>query len=121
MQAVGLFKEVTVAGKKKVKALAKFDTGAKATSIDSALAKKAGLGPVLKHKKVKSASSSGHSRPVVKAKIKIGRKEFVAEVNVTARTHSKCKVLIGRDIILNNFVIDVSKTHKGPGEKDVRA
>ncbi|MCK4326904.1 MAG: ATP-dependent zinc protease [Candidatus Diapherotrites archaeon] len=120
MQTVGLFKQVTLVGKKKVKALAKFDTGAKTTSIDTALAREAGLGPVLRHKKVKSASSAGHRRAVKKAAITIGKKRYVTEANITDRRHSRCKILVGRDIILNNFVIDVSKTHKGPGEGKVR-
>ncbi|MFC2174815.1 retropepsin-like aspartic protease [archaeon] len=120
MQTVGLTKEVVLVGKKRVKALAKFDTGAKTTSIDSGLAKAAGLGPVLRHKKVKSASSTGHRRAVKKARITIGKKSYTAEANITARPHSRCKILIGRDIILKNFVIDVSKTHKGPGEAEFK-
>ncbi len=121
MQTVGLLKEVTIIGKKQVSALAKFDTGAKTTSIDKELAKEAGLGPILKYKRVKSASTkSGHKRAVMKARIKIGCKEFKGEVNVTPRVHSQAKVLIGRDIILNNFVIDLTKTHKGPSENELK-
>lgn len=111
---VGLVEPVTVIGKKNIKAFAKFDTGAARTSIDRKLAKEAGLGPVIKYKKIKSALSPGQRRGIVKAKIRIGRKVYETEATLSNRDHSKCKVLIGRDIIYDNFVIDISKYGKPP-------
>ena len=116
---VGLIEKVVVKGKKDVRALAKFDSGAARTSIDKALAKKAGLGPVIKKKSIKSSLGKSR-RSVVEAKMKIKGKIYKVEATLANRTHSVCKVLIGRDIILKNFIIDVSKTHKGIKEKDFR-
>ena len=121
MEAVGLTKKVTVLGKRDVSVLAKFDTGASRTSIGHVIAKKAGLGPVLRTRNVRSASrATGQKRKVVLAKIRIGRKTYETEATLSNRSHSKCKVLIGRDIILGNFRIDISKTHKGIKETDFK-
>ncbi|MCD6414783.1 MAG: ATP-dependent zinc protease [Candidatus Diapherotrites archaeon] len=113
-EVVGLVEPVVVCGKKKVSAMAKFDTGAARTSIDLELAKKAELGPIIKHKKIHSALSPGQKRGVVKVKIHILGKTYETEATLSKREHSKCKVLIGRDIIYNNFVIDISKGGKPP-------
>jgi len=53
---VGLVEKVEVIGKHKVSTLAKFDTGAKTTSIDMKLAAKAKLGPIIKTVRIISAS-----------------------------------------------------------------
>lgn len=114
MKEVGLVEKARVIGEKEVDALAKFDTGAARTSIDKALAKEAGLGPVIRYKKVKSALSMGQKREVVRAKIGVAGKVFDTEVNLSDRKHSKCKVLIGRDLMFENFVINISKEGKPP-------
>ena len=109
-KVIGLRKEILVIGKKKIKALAKFDTGAKSTSVDMKIAAKAMIGPVVKTVKIVSASrKTGQKRVVVRAILKISDKEIKAEVNLVDRGHSKAKVLIGRDIIRPHFIIDVGK------------
>ncbi|MCD4739621.1 RimK/LysX family protein [archaeon] len=114
MKEVGLVEKVAVCGKQKVDALAKFDTGAARTSVDKTLAEKVGLGPVLRTRKIKSALSKGQEREVVKAQIQVAGKSFDTEVNLSDRSHSKCKVLIGRDLMFENFVINISKEGKPP-------
>ena len=65
---MGLTEKVKVIGaKEKSKLLtARIDTGATISSVDSRLAAKLNLGPVIRTKMVKSASGSS-SRPVIKA------------------------------------------------------
>jgi len=119
MITVGLTEEVFVVGEKRIKATAKFDTGAKHTSIDTNLAKEVGIGPVIETKKVKSGTvPEGVERDFVNLKLELFGKVYETKANLNERPHSVAKVLIGRDLILNNFQIDVSKTHKGPAEKD---
>ena len=114
MQEVGLVEKAKVTGKQTVDALAKFDTGAARTSIDKTLAEQAELGPVIRTKKIKSALSEGQEREVVNARIDVAGRVFDTEVNLSDRKHSKCKVLIGRDLMFNNFVINISKEGKPP-------
>ena len=108
---VGLTDKVKIRGKKSVETLAKFDTGAKRTSIDMGIAAKAKLGPVIDVVKVKSASLKGGyvKRPVVEAVVEVCGKKLKVKANIEDRVHSKQKVLIGRDIIKSNFIIDVEK------------
>lgn len=109
-QFVGLVEEVEVVGQKRIKTLALCDSGAKNTSVDISLAAKAMLGPIIKTTKIKSASISREiRRPVVKAKVKIKGRVFNTEVNVQDRSHMTFPVIIGRNILTGNFIIDTKK------------
>ncbi len=112
---VGLIEPVKVIGKKTVSALAKIDTGAARSCVDEKIAIEAGLGPVIKFVRVKSATTGDKPyvrRPVFRAKIEIGGKKIPVEVSVANRRNLKHKVLIGRDIIRSNFIVDVERSKK---------
>lgn len=110
MKILGLVEKIVVAGKKKVSAHALLDTGASMSSVDMKLAADAGLGPVVKIKDVKFASNkSVNRRVVVKATITLGGKSFDTEVNLQDRSHMRFPVLIGRNILSGNFLIDAEK------------
>lgn len=112
METVGLVEEVTIIGREKVKAKALFDTGARTTSIDIKLAAKAQLGPVVKTIKVKSASLKGNvKRPVVEAGLEIMGRKFETEVNIQDRSHMTFPMIIGRNVLAGNFLVD-SKKHQ---------
>ncbi len=119
MRTVGLVAKGEIIGKKRINVLVKFDTGAARTSIDEEIAKKAGL-EFLEKEKLVISSSARKKRKLVKAVIMLFGKKFEIVANTAKRTHSPFKVLVGRDIILGNFVIDISKTHSGPKELDLR-
>lgn len=121
-KVVGLIENVTVIGKDSIGAVAKFDTGAARSSVDEKIAEKAGLGPVVRWVRIKSSSLKGgyQRRPIVRAELDVEGKRIKAEVNIADRRHSKNKVLIGRDIIHGNFIVDVSKTHESHKEGDVK-
>ncbi|MFA6064319.1 MAG: RimK/LysX family protein [archaeon] len=111
---IGLVDLVRIKGKKGViikKAL--FDTGATRTCIDVRTAAKAGVGPIISSVKIKSASSPrGYTRrAIAEAIIIVKGKKIKTGVNIEDREGLPYSVLIGRDIIHNNFLIDVSKTH----------
>ena len=114
-KVIGLVESVQIKGKSGIvtkKAL--FDTGATRTSIDVRVAAKAGVGPIISSVKVKSASSKrGYTRrAIAEAVIMVMGKKIKTGVNIEDREGLPYPVLIGRDIIHNNFIIDVSKTHK---------
>ena len=115
---VGLITKVKVIGKHTIVTIGKFDTGARRTSVDYKVAREAGLKFINKMKIYKS-SSGIHKRHLAEATLIIDNKKFDTIVNVSNREHSLAKVLIGRDIILGNFVIDLSKTNYGPSERQV--
>lgn len=94
--------------------LAKVDTGASRTSVDTELAAKVGLGPVTDIVKVRAAASAQpETRPLVLAKLRLGDQEFELPVSITDRTDMKYPVIIGMDILeMGNFLIDVSKVNE---------
>ncbi len=115
---VGLLTKVKVIGKNTILTIGKFDTGARRTSVDYKIAREAGLKFIEKTKTYKS-STGIHRRRLAEATLMVKGKKFDVIVNVSNREHSIAKVLIGRDIILNNFIIDLSRTNYGPSERQV--
>ena len=112
---VGLVEDVKVIGKKTIASTAKVDTGAARSCVDEKIAIEAGLGPIIKFVRVKSATTGRAPfvrRPVFRAKIEVGGKKIPVEVSVANRGNLKHKVLIGRDIIRSNFVVDVERSKK---------
>jgi len=108
---VGLVETVKIIGVDgTIKTLGKFDTGAMRTSIDENLISKIGFNPV---GKVVTHSVHGKSlRPLVDLKLKIKGRTIKVRANVSNRSSRKYKLLIGRDVIFQNFIIDISKSHK---------
>lgn len=111
---IGLVEKVRIYGNgSSVETEALVDTGAKMTSIDIKLAGEAKLGPVTRMYKTKAPiTKEVDKRPVVKVTIKIRGKKFEVEANLNDRSHMKYPVLIGRNLLYGNFVVDVSKSPK---------
>ena len=107
---VGLIEEVTIIGRKELKTLALFDTGAKVSSVDISLASKAKLGPIVRTQRIKNPSFKQQTmRPVVSAKIRIKKRIFESMVNIQDRSHMTFPIIIGRNIIVGNFIVDPQK------------
>jgi hypothetical protein len=120
---IGLTDKVSIKGKKgTATAKALFDTGATRTSVDMFLAAKVGLGPIVKAIKVRAASNprGNKVRIVAVAHIKIKGKTMRTEVSIEDRSNLPYPILIGRDLIHSNFIIDVERTHHSNKCKDVR-
>ncbi|MBS1267144.1 MAG: hypothetical protein MAG795_01116 [Candidatus Woesearchaeota archaeon] len=86
---------------------ARIDTGASMCSIDKSLADNLELGPPVRQRKVKSATGRT-VRDVYKFKVELKGKQFEAEFTVIDRGHMSFPVLIGRNIIKQGFIVDVS-------------
>ena len=114
-QIIGLTEIVKIHGEDKiVKVAAICDTGATKTSIDVRVAGKAHLGPIIGQTNIKNPSFDKNiTRPVVMVKIELSGKVFEAKANLQDRSHMTHKVIIGRDILHNNFIVDVSLSHSG--------
>ncbi|MEM7826931.1 MAG: RimK/LysX family protein [Candidatus Aenigmatarchaeota archaeon] len=115
---VGLVEQVKVIGERSKKVLAKFDTGAKWSSIDKRLARE--IKPkTRKIKKIKSTLGK-EKRRLVELKIIICGRKFETKATVADRSKSPYPVLIGRNVIFRNFIIDVEKSNLSPRERDLR-
>jgi len=116
---VGLVEPVKVKGvKREVEILGKFDTGAERTSIDKNLLSKIGANPI-----GKTTTFNVHGKTIrllVNLKLKIKGKVVNVKANVWDRSSRKYKILIGRDAIFSNFIVDITKSHKSHKLRDLR-
>ena len=88
--------------------IAKIDTGATKSSIDTNLAAELKLGPVIKSKIVKSAHGS-KLRPIIEATIELAGKTIKSEFTLADRAHMKYSILVGENILKHGYLIDPSK------------
>ncbi len=116
---VGLVESVKIiANKKEIQTLAKFDTGAERTSIDKRIVKSLGIESV---GKTTTFNVHGKSvRPIINVNLEIKGKNFKVRANVSDRSSVDYKILIGRDIIFSNFIVDITKSHKSHKIRDVK-
>jgi hypothetical protein len=107
---VGLTENIgLVASNKEIEEVeGKVDTGATRSSIDTKLASKLNLGPIIKSKMVKSASGN-RLRPVIEVEVIIADKKIKSEFTLADRTHMKYSVLIGVNVLKHGFLVDPSK------------
>ncbi len=110
---VGFESKIKIIGPNKtIESMARIDTGARTCSIDMKLAAELNLGPIIETRFVNSAS--GHSvRPIMKAKFKIQDRIIETDVTIANRSHLKYPVLIGRNLLNKDFIIDPSVDKKG--------
>ena len=107
---IGYIEDVVVSGTSGSQpTLAKSDTGATRTSIDTSLAAEIGAGPIKSMTRVKSGSSkSGKARPVVDLVVGIGGNQHTVTASVEDRSHMDYPLLLGRDI-LQHYQVDVRR------------
>jgi hypothetical protein len=106
---VGFKETVVIHGKGKSREVsARVDTGAAKSSIDSALAKSLGLGPVVGYQRIRSAEGRSE-RGMILARVTIAGRTFKVFFTLADRKHMKYSVLIGRNILKRGFVIDSAK------------
>ncbi len=87
---------------------AKIDTGASRSSIHIKLASDLRLGPVIKSVRIKS-SHGVQLRPIVKATVEICGRTVEGTFTITNREALKYQVLIGQEILKQNFLVDPMK------------
>jgi|GEM_PF-76747 len=116
---IGYTEEVVVSGTSgSTTTLAKSDTGATRSSIDTALAAEIGAGPIKSMTRVRSGSvKQGKARPVVDLVVGIGGTQHTVTASVEDRSHMNYPLLLGRDI-LEHYQVDVRKRVDGDDPED---
>ncbi len=107
---IGYTTEVVISGTTGSRTvIAKSDTGASRTSIDTGIAADVGAGPIRRTSRVRSGSSkSSRTRPVVDMVVGIAGNHYTVAANLEDRSHMDHPVLLGRDI-LEHYQVDISK------------
>jgi len=108
--SIGYTEDVLVSGTSGTeRVVAKSDTGAARTSIDTRLAAEIGAGPIKSMTKVRSGSvNSGQARPVVDIVIGVGGDRHMVAASLQDRGHMDYQLLLGRDI-LQHYQVDVQR------------
>ena len=117
---IGAVEEVTIRGRRRqVKVLAKVDTGASRTTIDTELAARAGLGPILDTVRIRAAvSEHPETRAVVDADIVIAGRKFDMAVAITDRQDMRFHAIIGMDLLQRSgFLVDPTKVLEAKARK----
>ena len=111
---VGYTEEVVLTGTSGSETvIAKADTGANRTSIDTQLAAEIGAGPIKSITRVKSGSrKTARSRPVVDIVVGIRGNQHTVTASIEDRSHMDYGVILGRDI-LKNYRVDVGRRVDG--------
>lgn len=113
-KTIGYTEDVLVSGTSGTeRVVAKSDTGASRTSIDTRLAAEIGAGPIKSMTKVKSGSvKTGKARPVVDIVVGVGGDRHTVAASLEDRGHMEYQLLLGRDI-LQDYHIDVRRQSDG--------
>lgn len=109
---IGVIQEVVVRGPAgELRVRAKVDTGAARTTLDTDLAKRLSLGPVLRHVRTRAAAADHpEKREVVSAEIVIAGETFAVQVAVTDRQDMKYHMIVGMDVLARSrFLISPRK------------
>ncbi|MDZ7850548.1 MAG: RimK/LysX family protein [Halodesulfurarchaeum sp.] len=116
---IGYTEEVLVSGTSGTERIvAKSDTGASRTSIDTRLAADIGAGPIKSMTKVRSGSTkAGKSRPVVDIVVGIGGDRHTVPASLEDRAHMDYPMILGRDI-LQHYQVDVKRTVNEAGQDE---
>lgn len=103
---VGFTEEITVNGTRDMTTVvAKVDTGAQRTSIDTALAATVEAGPIVDTARVKSGTQhSRHVRPVAEVQLRLADWWHTVTVSIEDRSHMTYPVLLGRDVLTGHHV-----------------
>ena len=80
------------------------------TTIDDQGTKYRFLREIVKETRVKSTSGHTESRYVVKMDVMFGQKKITTNVNLNNRKILRHNFLIGRNLLLGNYIIDVSQS-----------
>ena len=107
---IGYTEEVLVSGTSGTeRVVAKADTGASRTSIDTRLAADIGAGPIKSMTKVRSGSNKGgKARPVVDIVVGVGGDRHTVAASLEDRSHMNYPMILGRDI-LSHYQVDVKR------------
>ena len=103
---LGLTERIEVIGEHGVRTVkARIDTGASISSIDKKLAKAMGVNHILGSRIIKQAHGMLR-RPIVRIHLRLKGRELKGKCSLADRSHMAYKLLIGRNILKQGFIID---------------
>lgn len=104
---LGLTERITLRGpKKSISVIARIDTGATTSSLDTELAQRLNLEPT-SHTRIVRSAHGVRKRPLLKAHLQLQGQSLEADFTLADRKHLKYPVLIGQNILKKgNFLID---------------
>jgi hypothetical protein len=111
-RTIGVVEAVLVRGRRgSLPVRAKVDTGAARTSLDTRLARRLGLGPVVGHVRIRSAAADvPEKRDVVRASIVIAGRTFRVHLTITDRRDMRYRMIVGMDVLRRGrFLVDPRK------------
>jgi RimK family alpha-L-glutamate ligase len=116
---VGYTEDVLISGTSGTeRVVAKSDTGASRTSLDTRLAAKIGAGPIKSMTKIRSGSvKSGKARPVVDVVVSVAGDRHTVAASLEDREHMDYPLLLGRDI-LQHYQVNVQRRVDGEEQTD---
>jgi len=120
LATIGYTEDVLVSGTSGTeRVVAKSDTEASRTSIDTRLVAEIGAGPIKSMTKVRPGSvKSGQARPVVDIVVRVGGDRHTVAASLQDRSHMDYQLLLGRDI-LQHYQEDVrSRSDVGEGSEE---
>ena len=108
---LGYTTRVSIAGQDGTeRVIAKSDTGAKRTSIDTGLAGRVGAGPLVGTVQVRAAPDSDpETRPLVDVDLRLDGDWRTVTASIADRAEMSRSVLLGRDV-LEAYTLDISQT-----------
>lgn len=76
--------------------------------------------PVYAKKRIKNSFGQVEERYIVKTKIVLFGKSFDIELSLSDRSKMECPMLLGRKLLIKNFVVDVAKVNLSYRQKKRR-
>ncbi len=67
--------------------------------------------PLMHRRVVKSSSGDREIRPVILTQLRLGDRQFEIELNLTNRDYMGCRMLLGRQALQQDILIDPSKAY----------
>lgn len=77
--------------------------------------------PLLDRRVIKSSGGEREKRPVILTHLLLGEREFEIELNLTNRNYMGCLMLLGRQALQQDILIDASKAYLLTAFKDLTA
>jgi RimK family alpha-L-glutamate ligase len=116
---IGYTEQIVVSGTSGSETVvAKADTGASRTSIDTDVAAAIGAGPVRTTATVRSATAAtNRTRPVVDIVVGIGGTQHTVAASIEDRSNMEYPALLGRDV-LSEYSVDVGKRTDEPSSTE---
>jgi hypothetical protein len=66
---------------------------------------------IVEYRNIKSSSGQKEERCIISTRVRLFDTDYFIEVALTNRDGMKNPVLLGRKLLMHNFIVDVSKTH----------